>query len=199
MPLSIQVISATLGQPRAAECMASWGDNLCRLTIEGMGIIEAYQTGYERSAAFDIVAYLHDDVLIYDTDWIDRVLPEFDDPKVGVVGFGGAIQHGDLEIYRKPYRLQQLGRFGYRSNTRDAETHGERFKGECDVATVDGFAIIVRRSLLNYTGGWPIGSPVGYVGYDYWITLMAKRFGYKVRLVGIDCSHLGGLTAVKAT
>lgn len=166
-------------------------------SVTNRGLMESYQEGY-RKATGDILAFIHDDVEITESGWDERVLREFEDPQVGVVGFGGAVQHGSDDIYKVPYKLAQLGRFGYKSNMKDAEIHGERFKGECDVATIDGFSIVVRRSLLDSVGGWPVGTPVGYIGYDYWITLNAKRFGYKTRLVGVECHHLGGLTAVKA-
>src|SRR5258707_45591 len=74
---------------------------------------------------------------------------EFDDPKVGVCGFGGAFQLGENDVYRVPYKLEHLARVHYMSNQTDAETHGERFTGECNVATLDGFALIVRRELLD--------------------------------------------------
>jgi len=122
------------------------------------------------------------------------VLREFDDPKVGVVGFGGAKGHGEDDIYKTPYRLTQLRRIGYLSNTQDAETHGERFTGGTDVAVLDGFALIMRRSLLDRCGGWPVAA-LPFHSYDYWACIMAHKLGYKVRLVGIACHHHGGQTA----
>lgn len=191
--MRMEVISATLGQPRAEECAATWG---CEVTwVRDLPLLEAYQRGYEQSRA-DILAYLHDDLVCREPDWQARVLAEFDDPKVGVVGFGGATVHGDPELYRVPYKLQHLGRSGYLSNTDDAEVHGERFEGATDCAVIDGFACVVRRSVLNAVGGWPIKTPVGYSNYDYWACAMAHRLGYRLRVVGIRCHHLGGLTAI---
>ena len=100
------------------------------------------------------------------------------------------------DIYKVPYYLQQLGRSYYRSNTIDAESHGERFTGACDVATLDGFALIVRRELLDKMGGFPVGELPDHHCYDYFLTLSAWRHGYRVRLCGIKCHHKGGLTAV---
>ena len=116
---------------------------------------------------------------------------EFADPSVGVVGFGGALQHGDPDIYKVPYYLQQLGRSYYRSNTDDAESHGERFTGACDVATLDGFALIVRKELLDKTKGFPVDK-MTFHSYDYWVCCIAHRLGYRVRVVGIKCHHHGG-------
>lgn len=158
-----------------------------------LGVIGSYQYLYETSEE-DILCYAHDDVKMYERGWDTRVLNEFKNPSVGVVGFGGGLQHGTGELYRAPYRLQQLARSGYRSNVSDAETHGERFEGSCDVAVLDGFVLAVRRSLLERCGGWP-GIPGGFHCYDYAICALAHRWNLRVRLVGVRCLHLGGRTS----
>lgn len=163
------------------------------------GVIGSYDAIYRDPAIdADVLAYIHDDVTIHEKGWDERVLKEFEDPAVGVVGFGGALRHGADEIYRIPYKLQQLARFLYRSNVDNAEVHGERFTGECDVAVLDGFALIVRRSLLHRAGGWPVATYPPMHLYDYWICAMAHRLGYRVRVVGIHCQHHGGQTATSA-
>ena len=70
--------------------------------------------------------------------------------------------------------------------------HGQRFAGECDVAVLDGFSLFLRREVLVRAGGWPLGTPVGYISYDYWACCMARELGYRIRLVGVACDHLGG-------
>lgn len=163
------------------------------------GMLPAYQAGYERSGYYDILAYLHDDTIIDDDNgaWIARVEKEFEDPAVGLVGFGGALGHGTSGLYKVPYQYQQLARTCFMSNMADADNHGKRFTGACDVAVLDGFALIVRRAVLEAVGGWPLNTPIGYVCYDYWLSCMTRRLGYKIRLVGIPCQHLGGQTFVK--
>ena len=164
-------------------------------TEENRGVLASMQEGYEK-AGQDIIMFAHDDVLIHEEDWDTRVEAEFADPSVGVVGFGGALEHGHPDIYKTPYQLSQLGRSFYRSNTDDAELHGERFTGSCDVATLDGFALIARKELLDKMGGFPVGELPDHHCYDYLLTLSAWRHGYRVRLCGVKCHHLGGLTAV---
>lgn len=161
------------------------------------GVLASMQEGYEK-AGQPIIAFIHDDVEINEEDWDTKVEAEFADPSVGVVGFGGALWHGDADIYKVPYCLQQLGRGHYFSNTDDAEEHGERFLGEREVATLDGFALVVRRALLDRVSGWPVEGLPPHHCYDYWVTLMARRQGYKVRLVGVKCHHQGGQTAVSS-
>lgn len=170
---------------------------------DNFGVTGSLQWLYENTTA-PIIAFLHSDLEIFEPGWDARVLAEFDDPKVGVVGFGGALQLGEDDLYRTPYRLQQLRRIDYRSNTRDAETHGERFTGSCDVATLDGFALVVRRELLDKWRanlydvhdwvGWPIAR-YPFHNYDNALCVHAHKSGWRVRLVGIDCIHHGGATA----
>lgn len=149
------------------------------------------------SEKFDILAYIHDDVSIPEKGWYDRVEKEFDDPAVGLVGFGGATRHGTPDLYKRPYKLTNLARFNYFSNQKDAEVHGTRFTGSMDVAVLDGFALIVRRDVLDKAGGWPVDSPIKFHSYDYWLACMARRHGYRIRMVGIDCEHHGGRTSTR--
>src|SRR6266566_625811 len=158
------------------------------------GVVGSYEELYKQ-ANENILFYCHDDVEVKEKGWDERIIWEFDDPKVGVCGFGGALNHGSEDIYKTPYRLTQLARSQYLSNTDDAETHGERFTGSRAVAVVDGFAIAVRRNLLERCGGWhPEVWPPHHL-YDYVICAQAHRFGYRVHCVGIRCHHHGGRTA----
>jgi GT2 family glycosyltransferase len=154
-------------------------------------VLPAYQELYE-STYEPILGFIHDDVEITERGWDERVLREFDDPNIGMVGFAGATRHGRADIYKTPYDLPQLGRFGFRSNMRTAEEHGQRFTDACDIAVLDGMAMIVRRSILDKVGGWPLNTPIGYFCYDYWLSCEVRRQGYKIRLVGVAVDHLGG-------
>lgn len=160
---------------------------------DNLGVTGSLQWLYEHTNA-PIIACLHSDCEIFEQGWDERVLREFDDPKVGVVGFGGGKQHGTDDIYKTPYRLTQLRREQYLSNTTDAESHGARFTSSCEVAVLDGFALVVRRELLDKTHGWPV-KELPFHCYDYWTAIAAHKHGYSVRYVGIDCQHWGGATA----
>lgn len=185
-------------------CMLSWAATSsdfqsCEFisrenTVEdNLGVTGSLQFLYEHSFA-PIIAFLHSDVEIFEQGWDERVLREFDDPQVGVVGFGGALQLGENDIYRLPYKLTQLARVGYLSAQRDWQTHGEFTKGSLDVATLDGFALIVRRELLDKWGGWPV-ERYPFHNYDNMLCLHAHKVGWRVRLVGVDCIHHGGSTS----
>src|SRR5215510_5984385 len=120
-------------------------------------VIGSYQELYEAARhTSDVLAYIHDDVIVRERGWDERVLREFEDREVGLVGFGGAKQHGSDDLYKTPYQLTQLARYGYLSNVDDAESHGGRFTESTDSAVLDGFSLIARRDLLDRCGGWPI-------------------------------------------
>lgn len=188
--------------PTVVGCVKSWERTVStthettlreNTTDENLGVTGSLQHIYKHSFA-PILCYLHSDVEIFEQGWDQRVLAEFDDPSVGVVGFGGGLQHGTKDIYKTPYALSQLARGGYLSNVRDADHHGTRFQGSCDVAVLDGFCLVVRRGLLDRVGGWPVAS-LPFHCYDYWACITTHKLGYRVRLVGVDCQHHGGATS----
>lgn len=196
--MKMAIVTSHFGSDCLSESITSWMKREVAgvIVMDGSeGILKAYQRAFLDLTLGGILSYLHDDLIIRDEYWYEKVRHEFLDPKVGLVGFGGALEHGDPRIYKKPYDYHQLGRSYFLSNMKDAEAHGERFTGSRDVAVLDGFSLIVRRELLEKAGGWPIGK-LDYIAYDYWLCCMAHRLGYKIRLVGVACEHLGGRTYV---
>ncbi len=160
---------------------------------------QIYRTEFKEISQPSILVFAHDDVIMREHGWDARLLREFRDPSVGVVGFGGALVHGSPNLYKRPYYLPGLGRSGYLSNVDDAEVHGERFTGAADVAVLDGFVLAVRRSFLDKIGGFQqlIDAGIDFIGYDYMICGLAHRLGYRVRVVGCRCHHKGGGTSTK--
>lgn len=166
--------------------------------IAKSGPVASMQAGYEQLYHdTEIVGFIHDDLIIHERGWDERVLAEFADPSVHVVGFGGATGLGTDDIYKTPYELRQLIRVNYCSNVRDAENHGFRYTGSMDAAVLDGFSLFVRKSLLDAVGGWPTEHLVFHM-YDAWLACVAARMGVRTRMVGVDCHHLGGRTSTKA-
>ncbi len=141
--------------------------------------------------------YTHDDVSIYDADWLERVCLELMDPKVAIVGLGGATGIGVPDIYKIPYEIQQLIRTDYASNQTGWEVHGTQLTGERNVAVVDGFFMACKGAFLKEVGGWSwIQS--NFHCYDTAMCLEAIRRGWEVRIVGVSCDHHGGGTSTKA-
>lgn len=122
---------------------------------EGAGYLQKVQKFYKRSHA-EVLAYFHSDLFIHEKDWDLRVLREFEDPNVVLVSFFGAKELGRSNIYVDHYDFRQLARGGCYSNMRGWEHHGQRCTGAMDVAMIDSFSLIVRRSFLDEIGGWPV-------------------------------------------
>jgi Glycosyltransferase like family len=196
--MKLAVISAHIGADSLSESVMSWRWFPTIIIHGGSGMMRAYEdASYSIAPAYDLLAFFHDDLIIHDERWPFRVIQEFDDPRVGLVGFGGGLGHGDPDIYQKPYDYHQLARHDFISNMTDAESHGRRFTDSHDVAVLDGFSLIFRRSVLEKIGGWHPESPAGYIGYDYAACCRVRRAGYKIRMVGVSCTHLGGRSFVK--
>lgn len=159
---------------------------------DNLGVVGSYSYLTQHTES-ELLAFIHDDVICREKGWDTRVLKEFENETVGVVGFGGALRHGREDIYKTPYVYSQLQRYGYRSNVDDAEIHGIRDSGSCDVAVLDGFALVCKRDFLDRSGGFGwLSGRCDFFNYDYAICAMAHRFGYRVRFVGVHCQHLGG-------
>ena len=190
----LAVVCATLHWKGWEECRNSWiktaTDSFSLFTIVGMKLPDAFQRGLEMSRE-PIVGLMHDDLVVNEAGWDQRVIREFDDPTVGLVGFGGALCFGTPDIYRTPYWSRQVERRRFVSNMRDAEVHGQRFAGELDVAVLDGYAMFARREILVQAGGWPIDTPIGYFMYDSWLCCESWRQGFRTRMVGVAIDHLG--------
>ncbi len=201
--MSMAIVCPSTGG--AEKAVDSWartmnGKHEIRVYPETTGPEASYlskvQRSYEQTDA-EIIAYFHSDLTIHEQGWDERVLREFTDPRVGVVGFGGGTRHGHKDIYKVPYDYRQLARFGFVSNLSDAEAHGRRERNECTVAVLDSFSLIVRRELLDKTDGWPVDDyPPTQHCSDYWLCLQTHRHGYLVRMVGIACTHASGGVAL---
>lgn len=178
------------------DCVESWRDTASRnwpeIVVKNMNVVEAYQKCYLEATDADILAYCHDDLIIYERNWDERILFQFIDPQVGLVGVAGGLGHFLPQAYTEPFHIPNMIRRDFISNMRDAEKHGHRFTGETDVAVLDGIALFVRRSVLDKWGGWPIGKHVDYFLYSETLCCEVRRQGLRIRMVGIDCLHLGG-------
>lgn len=160
-----------------------------------IGVVPAMQRVYEEYTGMnDVICYVHDDVTVYDPNWAARVLAEFDDPRVAVVGFGGATGIGVDDIFKQRYDITQLQRINYASNQRDWPTHGSFESGGKDVAVCDGFFLAIRTAALKEIGGWK-GFPHRFHMYDAYVSLALAERGWKTRMVGIECDHHGGGTS----
>jgi len=174
--------------------------------IDNTGNYFAPCVAYEkllRTSTPDIIIYIHDDVTIHDSNWLERVIDCFDVPmypseNTVAVGLGGATQLGNGNLYRKPYNIMNMARYGYASNQTDAEVHGARFTGVRKVAVLDAFFMAVRRDWLLSIGGWPVRYLTHHC-LDTWLACEAARAGKEIWMVGASCTHHGGGSSTKDT
>lgn len=180
-----------------------------------LGVVPAFARGCELALhAYPearVIACLHDDTLVQDP-WEQDVLDYFEShPRCGLLGFGGAAQLGENDIHTTPYSPFTLVRKRFMSNMVDAESHGIRVTTAREIACLDGFSQIFRRSALEGETG-AIGfqeytsSPtlfhelvnwgVRHHAYDAATGAFMARLGWETHLLPIRCVHLGGQTAV---
>jgi len=159
------------------------------------GIYKGYNQIYKSSKA-DFVAFLHNDICIFEKDWDKRVLATINDiekkfkRKVGIIGFAGSRGAG-----------REGARVGFMSNLKEwegshsAEVHGRRITDYKPATFLDGSVLICRRELLDKIGGFDEGYKCHHI-YDYDISLSSLRARYVNAVVGIEFAHRGGITAI---
>lgn len=180
-----------------------------------LGVVPAFALGVEKALeeGAEIIACFHDDLLMEQDGWDDTVVNLFKAcPRAGLCGFGGAKGLGSDDLYKAPYDPMQLARQGFRSNMRHAEAHGIRSEVAEPVACLDGFSQIGR---ADFWRGCSVGTaPIEHQApntnlftklqcwgiihhfYDGMLGAFAKRHGYLVWYLPVQCHHFGGQTAV---
>ncbi len=232
------VVTATTSLERSLDCRRSWEQRAtyrwptyCLLNggTDGangpyLGTVPAFAEGVRRAlaAGHEIIACLHDDLLIEQDGWDHAVALRFiNGPKVGLVGFLGGTGLGDGDLYDKPYSPHSLARSGVVSNERNAEAHGQRVRMPQRVAVLDGFSQIGRREFwqgvsrpvlhaaaqIQGVGGLKVTHDqnlyqtmtnwgVAHHAYDAMLGAFAARLGWEVWMLPVACWHQGGQTAV---
>lgn len=240
--MTLCIVTATTNWTRARPCIESWGLDdyeiivVCNggttgqdhgvnnritwlTTPDYLGSVPAFRLGVDYAlgqSKSDVIACFHDDLLLQDPDWGRKVLRRFhDQPAIGLLGFGGAIELGAHDMYETPYQPMSLARHGFRSNLQDAEVHGLRSLLPERVACLDGFSQIGRRALwaglsrkdegdntpsrqVKYQRPWTVLHELGFVHhfYDGALGCLAARYGWETWYLPIRCQHFGGQTAV---
>lgn len=167
-------------------------DNTANLLTPAQCYQLAYTDAHRLPALVpEVLILMHDDIAVYDPDWLPKVLDLFSNPLCVVAGLGGASSLGRESLYKRPYRISDMSRGGYVSAQRDWITHGGHLSGSRRVAVVDAFFIAVRISFLDLVGGWPVDH-LSHHCIDLWVCCEAARQGKEVWATGIDCHHFGG-------
>jgi hypothetical protein len=221
--IPLGIVTATADRRRAAPCLASWKQHASKKLpihiVENayLGLVPAFQLGVEvfmqKYPDYEIIACLHDDLVILEQDWDLRVVDCFKTfPAVGLAGFGGWQALGSAALYDEPYAPQQLLPSDYVSNLTDAETWGARSQSIERVVVASRFSQIGRRAFWSgfhevewrtrlsrrkfYPRPWEAISRAGIVDHFYAGALgcLAKRGGWQVMALPVRCRHLGSQT-----
>lgn len=168
---------------------------------ENVGVMPAQNQAWQMlKKSTDFIFYTHNDVLIHEQGWDDKLVRILESlPNCGVAGFYGAKAIGTPDLYHSPYAIHQLIRMNNVSNCNrmSASIHGFRpINGEVEkVAVMDGFSLIVKTELLNKIGGFDRTYPPHH-NYDNDICLESIDKGYENYVISMDAEHLGGRTDV---
>jgi glycosyltransferase involved in cell wall biosynthesis len=148
------------------------------------GIVKAWNQGIEASSG-EIIAFLHNDLYIYDLGWDKKVYSLFNKiDKLGIVGFHGS-----------PGTKENAGRFDAYSNLVEADIHGQRLTEEyLPVVILDGIALICSKEMLNKTGGVDMNYKFFHIS-DADLSLESLRVGYKNIVTNVYCHHARGATS----
>jgi hypothetical protein len=188
--------------------------------IEGhndyLGVVPAFARGCEIALRTypraEVIACLHDDLLVSEPDWDQKLLAHFDThPDCGLAGFGGAWGLGDEQAGQGIYRPTWLVRRGFMSNMQDAEAHGTRVTEPRKIACLDGFSQVFRRTFLQGRHHNGVGPNIAFDGtlfsilqdwgvmhhaYDAATGAFARYLSWDTWLLPFAVHHKGGQTAV---
>lgn len=160
---------------------------------EPVGSTKAFNAGVALATG-DVVALLHNDLLVREGDWDQKVLGFFEaNPQTGVCGFHGAQALGSDKLYTAAYDMRQLARTDNYSNLEDAEDHGYRRGTPMEVVTLDGMSLITRLQVFREIGGLEEKYP--HHMYDHDLCLTARSQGYTNYMLPISAKHVSGQTA----
>lgn len=179
------------------EAVTSWRDTMSkpwpiRVDDSYDGFLTKCDKAWRETDA-TVIGYLHSDLYILEHRWDERILAQFNNPDVVVVGVVGAETLAHEDIYKIPYDYRQLARGRVFSNLVDAEAHGATHAGVKKVAVIDSCAVFVRRSFLSRLAGWPVRSyPNSSHCSDLWLCCMAHRYRLSTVMVGITALHRSG-------
>jgi GT2 family glycosyltransferase len=150
---------------------------------ENLGTIKGLNQIWKESKG-DVVATVHNDLIIYDKGWDNRVKDLFErHPKCGLAGFFGAEGMGG-----------DGGRISCHCNFLEAELHATRDSGEKRVLMFDGISLIWRKEMMDQVGGFDQGY-IWHHRYDLDISLTSHYAGWENWFLGVAVHHMNGLTA----
>jgi len=147
-------------------------------------VLAAYNQAW-RLADTEFVCLLHNDTVMLEPRWLERLLAPHAERETGLTGLYGA-KH-----------VRRDGRYAARSLAHSlADGPCVRAPFE-EVAAVDGVCLCVRRSLLEEVGGFD--EAYGFFhGYDRDLSFAVRERGRRCYVVAAPFHHRGGATRTRA-
>ncbi|MBR1783961.1 MAG: glycosyltransferase [Bacteroidales bacterium] len=143
-------------------------------------IFQAYNEGVRRAKG-DLLCFMHDDVVFATDGWGGRIARHFDDPAVGVVGFGGAHFVPDAPLYwtELPFVSEHCRNDDGHGTLTDCVCTDYFRGGLADVVVVDGFCMVVRASLFGQIS-FDEKTYAGFHAYDMDLCMQVVALGGRV-------------------
>ena len=143
---------------------------------------------------YELIAYLHSDMFVYDAGWDERVLETFQKhSKLGVLGFIGSDEIDALGGRGLGTVSNFMGKQTGKWEGSPAEVHGKRITDYRKAAVVDGCVMIFRKKIFNDVYERAYFPPHHF--YDRLLCCEAIENGYEVGVLGVACDHISGQTA----
>ncbi len=138
----------------------------------------------------DIIGCIHNDVMVYETDWDLRVKKAFaEDTQLALLGFCGSSEVDNLGGRGGDTKCFFDGRAGQKQ-----ENTGRRISGLEPAAILDSLAMMFRASVI-LSLELKTSDPL----YHFWDKVLPMKLidrGLHVAVLGIQIDHMGGQTAV---
>lgn len=164
-----------------------------------IGVLDSFNQGME-VAASEIVCFLHNDMLIHESGWDQKIISTFKkDPKLGLAGVLGSqmvkANGGPDVAYSKILGLK----VGKRENfTIAARYYGKLLNGVMSAIALDGVALFMRRQLFNelvqQTTAFDSKIRPPHHWYDLNISLYTAKLGWHLAMIDIAFDHHVGIT-----
>ena len=139
-----------------------------------------------RVASGDIIILLNNDTIV-DSNWIRKILHEFEDSSVGVVGCR-LLYPGTRIIQSMGFRERFLG---YWESLRCGETYDEHIDYPKTVDYVSGAALAIRKTVIKKIG---LLDPYFECVEDCELCFRAKKAGYNVVMSHAIVYHYGSIS-----
>lgn len=156
---------------------------------ENVGPIKAINQGI-RAASYRFIAVIHNDVVILEAGWLDRIVRVMDaDPTIGIAALAGR-----KEIYKTGCVNEESLQHGLLNEDLNAPMQKEVEP----VAVVDGLCFVMSRGLIDRVHG--LDEEYGYMHcYDLDISLRSIDAGFKNVVVKIAAMHISNGGATRRT